>query len=48
MDSYYEYIWDVTILEYLTCILSLRCHYRELTWAVHGWKKSFSYPSTFP
>lgn len=23
MDSYYEYIWDVTILEYLTCILVL-------------------------
>ncbi|KAF7478057.1 Hypothetical predicted protein [Marmota monax] len=21
MDSYYDYIWDVTILEYLTCIL---------------------------
>ena len=25
MDSYYEYIWDVTILEYLTCILSVEC-----------------------
>uniref|UniRef100_A0A8C8RYA9 Integrator complex subunit 8 n=2 Tax=Pelusios castaneus TaxID=367368 RepID=A0A8C8RYA9_9SAUR len=22
MDSYYDYIWDITILEYLTCILS--------------------------
>lgn len=21
MDSFYDYIWDVTILEYLTCIL---------------------------
>ncbi|XP_015474391.1 integrator complex subunit 8 isoform X1 [Parus major] len=26
MDSYYEYIWDVTILEYLTCILLLEYH----------------------
>uniref|UniRef100_A0A2K5MCT3 Integrator complex subunit 8 n=1 Tax=Cercocebus atys TaxID=9531 RepID=A0A2K5MCT3_CERAT len=25
MDSYYDYIWDVTILEYLTCILSSMC-----------------------
>lgn len=23
MDSFYDYIWDVTILEYLTCILTL-------------------------
>lgn len=22
MDSFYDYIWDVTILEYLTCILA--------------------------
>lgn len=25
MDSLYDYIWDVTILEYLTCIL-LKTH----------------------
>lgn len=25
MDSFYDYIWDVTILEYLTRILSKAC-----------------------
>lgn len=47
MDSYYEYIWDVTILEYLTCILLLEYHYRKVILDIHGWEKSVSYPGVF-
>lgn len=45
MDSYYEYIWDVTILEYLTCILLLE--YPTHILDVHSWEKSITYPSDF-
>lgn len=35
MDSFYDYIWDITILEYLTRILSLLIHEATLTFNCH-------------